>query len=78
MNKPVCLVPKLYREENHTHPENSGPRDCRCFCGSLIAKVTPFGVEIKCRKCKQLLLIPKLVFDRSEDKEPRSLQPISA
>ena len=32
--------------------------DCRCACGSLMAKITPQGVEIKCRRCKRLQVIP--------------------
>ena len=32
--------------------------DYRCLCGSLMAKITPLGVEIKCRKCKRIQLIP--------------------
>ena len=33
------------------------PSDCRCDCGSLMAKITSRGVEIKCRRCKRLKLI---------------------
>jgi phage FluMu protein Com len=32
--------------------------DIRCGCGSLMAKVTPSGIEIKCRKCKRIQIIP--------------------
>jgi phage FluMu protein Com len=32
--------------------------DYRCLCGSLMAKITPLGVEIKCRKCKRIQVIP--------------------
>jgi phage FluMu protein Com len=32
--------------------------DLRCACGSLLAKVTPSGIEIKCRKCKRIQIIP--------------------
>ncbi len=30
---------------------------CRCACGSLMARVVPEGLEIKCRKCKGLVVI---------------------
>jgi hypothetical protein len=30
----------------------------RCHCGSLLARVVPDGVEIKCRRCKRRLVIP--------------------
>jgi hypothetical protein len=32
--------------------------DCRCRCGSLVARIVPGGVEIKCRRCKRDLLVP--------------------
>ena len=32
--------------------------DCRCLCGSLLARVVPGGVELKCRRCKRTLLVP--------------------
>ena len=30
---------------------------CRCGCGSLLARVVREGLEIKCRRCKGLILI---------------------
>ena len=35
-----------------------GSEDCRCFCGSLLARVVPGGVEVKCRRCKRTLVLP--------------------
>jgi phage FluMu protein Com len=32
--------------------------DCRCTCGSLLARLVPGGVEVKCRRCKQTQLLP--------------------
>ena len=32
--------------------------DARCECGSLLARVTPRGVELKCRRCKRIVVIP--------------------
>ena len=32
--------------------------DCRCRCGSLVARIVEGGVEIKCRRCKRDLLVP--------------------
>lgn len=32
--------------------------DERCLCGSLVAKVSVDGVEILCRRCKRIHLIP--------------------
>ena len=32
--------------------------DCRCVCGSLVARMVPEGVELKCRRCKRTLVVP--------------------
>ncbi len=32
--------------------------DLRCLCGSLVAKVKKNGIELKCRRCKRVALIP--------------------
>jgi phage FluMu protein Com len=32
--------------------------DCRCLCGSLLARMIEGGVELKCRRCKRTLLVP--------------------
>jgi hypothetical protein len=31
--------------------------ECRCVCGSLVARVVADGVELKCRRCKRKLLV---------------------
>ena len=31
---------------------------CRCVCGSLVARVVADGIELKCRRCKRMLLVP--------------------
>lgn len=33
-------------------------RDLRCDCGSLMARVTRAGLELKCRRCKRVVLVP--------------------
>ncbi len=33
--------------------------DLRCDCGSLMARLYPGGIEIKCRRCKAVHVIPK-------------------
>jgi hypothetical protein len=35
-----------------------GRQDVRCCCGSLLAKLVPGGVELKCRRCKRIVTIP--------------------
>lgn len=32
--------------------------DCRCLCGSLLARLVAGGVELKCRRCKRTLFVP--------------------
>jgi phage FluMu protein Com len=32
--------------------------DERCECGNLVAKLTEDSVEIKCRRCKRIRVIP--------------------
>jgi hypothetical protein len=34
------------------------PRQCRCTCGSLLARLVGGSVELKCRRCKRTLLLP--------------------
>ncbi len=45
-------------------------RDCRCACGSLIARLVDGGVELKCRRCKQTTLVP-LVASEAGIPRPR-------
>lgn len=50
----------------------SGPKidideEVRCECRNMLAKLTPVGVEIKCRRCKRVTVIP-LKQDRSKRK----------
>ena len=37
-------------------PRPSG--ECRCTCGSLLARRVQRGVELKCRRCKRTLVLP--------------------
>ena len=32
--------------------------ETRCECGQLIAKVRGQGLELKCKRCKRIVLIP--------------------
>ncbi len=44
--------------------------DFRCLCGSLMAKITPLGVEVKCRKCKRIQIIPnsQITYELAESR----------
>ena len=39
-------------------PPSSTVADCRCACGSLLARLVAGGVELKCRRCKRTQLVP--------------------
>jgi hypothetical protein len=32
--------------------------DCRCLCGSLLARLVRDGVELRCRRCKRTVVVP--------------------
>ncbi|WP_437594116.1 hypothetical protein [Sorangium sp. So ce1000] len=34
------------------------PSAVRCGCGSLLARYVPGGVELKCRRCKRVVVVP--------------------
>jgi phage FluMu protein Com len=33
-------------------------RELRCACGSLMARVVGVGLELKCRRCKRIVVVP--------------------
>ena len=35
-----------------------GAMSLRCCCGSLLARLLPNGVELKCRRCKRQIILP--------------------
>jgi hypothetical protein len=49
--------------------EAASCEDFRCFCGSLLARVTPHGVQLKCRRCKRTMLVP-IVGQTSSGRAP--------
>lgn len=58
--KACCAAPGRER--------GAGPgRESRCACGSLLARLTDEGVELKCRRCKRLVIV------RWSEREYRSL-----
>ena len=48
--------------------------DCRCHCGSLLARVVAGGVELKCRRCKRTHVIP---WEDVEPQRPEAASPES-
>jgi hypothetical protein len=49
------------RPETASRPDDS---EARCECGQLMAKVREDGLELKCKRCKRIVLIP---FELIED-----------
>jgi hypothetical protein len=47
--------------------------DCRCGCGSLLARLRPGGVELKCRRCKRVVMLPLAGLLTGEGSEAQSL-----
>jgi hypothetical protein len=43
---------------NITSQKKPDHPDIRCTCGQLIARWTRAGVEIKCKRCRRLIVIP--------------------
>ena len=39
---------------NHSAARN----ETRCECGQLLAKVSGQGLELKCKRCKRIVVIP--------------------
>ena len=48
------------------------PSECRCLCGSLIARRVPDGVELKCRRCKRTMVLPLLDLVRPAESAPEA------
>jgi phage FluMu protein Com len=65
---PHCGKPAQYPDE----------ADLRCECGFLLCKITPEYLEIKCRRCKRIVVLPILELPeryqnnvrRSRDRRP--------
>ena len=44
--------------EKSSQPAAPLSSETRCECGQLIAKVIGGGLELKCKRCKRIVLIP--------------------
>lgn len=47
----------------HASSSHEPHADCRCACGSLLARWVEGGVELKCRRCKRTVLVPLATDD---------------
>ena len=43
---------------NSTKPGSTDRAEARCECGQLIAKLRNDGVELKCKRCKRIVVVP--------------------
>ena len=50
-------------EERTAAANHPNAREVRCECGSLVAKLVGSAIELKCRRCKRLALIPLAEFE---------------
>jgi hypothetical protein len=48
---------------------DTDPNQRRCACGKLLARATRGGLELKCSRCRRLVLIPWAEV-RGEDDPP--------
>jgi phage FluMu protein Com len=45
--------------------------EARCDCGHLVAKLLASGVELKCKRCKRLVIIPYTSEDQGHSRSHR-------
>jgi len=55
-------------------PAESAAHDCRCGCGSLLARLRPDGVELKCRRCKRVVMLSFAELSAGEGPEIHSIR----
>ena len=49
------------RDEKKNLRQCGAEKPFRCLCGSLLARLVPDGVELKCRRCKRQIVVPLAV-----------------
>jgi hypothetical protein len=52
--------------------------DCRCVCGSLLARLVDGGVELFCRRCKRTHWIALTPRPEAQSPEPHRSRPSGA
>jgi hypothetical protein len=46
------------RNQDKPDQEQQASKPFRCLCGSMLARLVPDGVELKCRRCKRQVIVP--------------------
>jgi hypothetical protein len=51
---------KLKVDFNNCRPAEpcAAGEEARCLCGGLVARLVDGGVELKCRRCRRILVVP--------------------
>ncbi len=55
---PVSRIPA--QRTQTLHPTDP---DIRCLCRNLLGRTMPHGIEVKCRRCKRIHVIPLSILD---------------
>lgn len=55
---------------NSAKPGATDRAEARCDCGQLIAKLRHDGVELKCKRCKRIVVIPYSFAKRDTELAP--------
>ncbi len=55
---------------NSANPGATDRAEARCECGQLIAKLRTDGVELKCKRCKRIVVIPYSMGGRDAEVVP--------
>jgi phage FluMu protein Com len=54
----------------------SDPPETRCACGRLLARLTDAGIELKCSRCRRIVVIAwHSVTDERTPQQPDSASP---
>ena len=61
------------RGSAHAVAPAAAPHECRCCCGSLLARLRPDGVELKCRRCKRVVTLTFAELSAVPAGAPRSI-----
>ena len=53
------MEPRSQHRDDSRPATGSAENGLRCGCGNLLARIVPEGVEIKCRRCKRRVILPR-------------------
>jgi hypothetical protein len=60
------VLPGRQRSISLCGPDAEADGEVRCLCGSLLARLVPDGVELKCRRCKRTAIVPLAWLEERE------------